>query len=311
MTESDRYDVAAIEAAHRTGLRFYAGVACFSDHATNFRLITERPELWPILETGEVRPQMEWYVGMTPADSRRQEEVLATIGAIARTYPIDGLFLDFVRWPLHWEIELRPGRPQPLDSSFDVATLAKFEAAAGTLPSSLDSVRAKAAWIGENRRSDWIDFKCRTITDFVARVRGVLKQARPGAELGVYVVPEMDGLTEPLTGQRIRDLAPLADWIAPMLYHNILLQPPAWVRSALNGVVEIAGPKTLPVLQADSNRDPVDTADWGPPMATDDFSAALAEVAARDNIAGLIVFPGTAMLNDGGAALRAGTQSWR
>ena len=112
MTESDRYDFSAIEATHDSGLRFYAGVACFSDHAANFRFIKERPELWPILENGERRPQMEWYVGMTPIDSRRQEEVLATIGSIARTYPVDGLFLDFVRWPLHWEIELRPGQRQ-------------------------------------------------------------------------------------------------------------------------------------------------------------------------------------------------------
>jgi hypothetical protein len=254
---------------------------------------------------------MEWYVGMTPTDSRRQEEVIAAIGAIARTYPIDGLFLDFVRWPLHWEIELRPGAPRPLDSSFDTAALAKFEAVNGTLPQSLDSIHAKAAWIRENRLMDWIDFKCRTVTDFVARARIVLKDARPDAELGVYVVPEVNGLTEPLTGQRIRDLAPLADWLAPMLYHNILLQPPGWVGSALQGVARIAGPKTLPLIQADSNRDADDAADWGPPMPTENFSAALAEVTARDDVGGLIVFPGSALLNDRAAALRAGTQAWR
>jgi hypothetical protein len=134
MTENDRYDFSAIEATRNSGLRFYAGVACFSDHSANFRFIKERPELWPILENGERRPQMEWYVGMTPIDSRRQEEVLATIGSIARTYPVDGLFLDFVRWPLHWEIELRPGQRKPLDSSFDPATLVKFEAAYGAFP---------------------------------------------------------------------------------------------------------------------------------------------------------------------------------
>ena len=171
---------------------------------------------------------------MTPTDSEASKQVLATIGSIARTYPVDGLFLDFVRWPLHWEIELRPGQRKPLDSSFDPATLVKFEAAYGALPGDLNSIPAKAAWIRENRLRDWIDFKCQVITDFVAKARSVLKDARPDAELGVYVVPDMDGMTEPLTGQRIRDLEPLADWIAPMLYHNILLQPPRlWVRSRL------------------------------------------------------------------------------
>jgi hypothetical protein len=309
MTENDRYDFSAIEATRNSGLRFYAGVACFSDHSANFRFIKDRPELWPILENGERRPRMEWYVGMTPIDSRRQEEVLATIGSIARTYPVDGLFLDFVRWPLHWEIELRPGRRKPLDSSFDPTTLAKFETTYGALPGDLNSIPAKAVWIRENRLLEWIEFKCQTITDFVAKARSVLKDARPNAELGVYVVPDMGGLTEPLTGQQVRDLAPLADRIAPMLYHNILLQPPAWVGSALKGAFEIAGAKTLPVVQADSNRDPNDTADWGPPMSAENFSACLDQVRRQDHIGGLIVFPGQALIEGRGAALRATTHA--
>jgi hypothetical protein len=311
MTESDRYDFSAIEGTRNNGLRFYAGVACFSDHSANFRLIKERPELWPILENGERRPQMEWYVGMTPIDSRRQEEVLATIGSIARAYPIDGLFLDFVRWPLHWEIELRPGRHKPLDSSFDPATLVKFEEACGALPGGLNSIPSKAAWVRENRLREWIDFKCQTITNFVAKARRVLKDARPDAELGVYVVPDMDGLTEPLTGQRIRDLTPLADWIAPMLYHNILLQPSAWVGSALKEVSQIAGMKTLAVVQADSNRDPNDAADWGPPMSAENFSACLSQVGTESDIGGTIVFPGRALIQGRGAALRAVTHGRR
>ena len=311
MTETDSYDFSAIEATHNSGLRFYAGVACFSDHAANFRFIKKHPELWPILENGECRPQMEWYIGMTPIDSRRQVEVLATIGSIARTYPVDGLFLDFVRWPLHWEIELRPGQRTPWDSSFDPATLAKFEAASGALPGGLNSIPARAAWIRENRLPDWIDFKCQVITDFVVKSRRVLKDVRPDAELGVYVVPDVDGLTEPLTGQRVRDLTPLADLVAPMLYHNILLQPPAWVAPAIREVSEIAGMKTLPVVQADSNRDPNDATDWGPPMSAEDFSDCLDYVGRQNNVAGLIVFPGRALNEGRGAALRAMTQARR
>jgi hypothetical protein len=122
---------------------------------------------------------MEWYVGMTPTDSRRQQQVLATIGSIARTYPVDGLFLDFVRWPLHWEIELRPGQRKPLDSSFDPATLVKFETAYGALPGDLKSIAAKAAWIRGIRLRDWIDFKCQVITDFVAKARAFSKTRDP------------------------------------------------------------------------------------------------------------------------------------
>ena len=150
MTESDSYELSALDATHKAGLRFFAGVACFSDHASNFHSLNKRPELWPVLENGERRPQMEWYVGMSPTDRRRQEEALAEIRSIARTYPVDGVFLDFARWPLHWEIELRPGRGRPLDLTFDPATLTKFEEATGPLPRGLNSTSAQAAWIRGN-----------------------------------------------------------------------------------------------------------------------------------------------------------------
>ena len=312
MTESDAYDRAAINETHAAGLRFYAGVACFSDHASNFRLLNERPELWPILEDGSRRPKIEWYVGMTPTDRRRQEDVLATVGSIARLYPIDGLFLDFVRWPLHWEIELRPGRSHPMDSSFDATTLAKFEEATGVLPrTGLGNARAKAEWIRQHRFREWYEFKCKVVTDFVREAGSVLKEARPEAGLGIYVVPDMNGLTEPLTGQRISDLAPLVDWVSPMLYHNILLQPPGWIASAIAEFANIAGPKTLPVVQADSNRDPVGAADWGPPMSDADSNAALVEVASRRDIAEIVVFPGTALLGARGEALGRAVGAWR
>ena len=305
MTESDSYELSVVDATHNAGLRFFAGVACFSDHASKFRSLRERPELWPVLENGARRPQMEWYVGMSPTDRRRQQETLAQIRVIARTFPIDGLFLDFVRWPLHWEIELRSGRDRPLDSSFDAATLAMFEKGTGALPRDLDSTEARAAWIRKNRLADWVEFKCKVVSDFVGEARNALKQANADAELGFYLVPDVNGLTEPLTGQRIKDLAPLVDWMAPMLYHNILLQPPAWVASTLAPLVAIAWEKTLPVLQADSNRYPALDADWGPPMSDVAWSETLSQVVGRSDIGGVIVFPGMALMGGRGASLRA------
>jgi len=304
MTESESYELPILNAAHKAQIRFFAGIACFSDHASDFRSLRRRPELWPVLENGERRPRMEWYVGMSPTDRSRQEETLAKIKSVARTYPVDGIFLDFARWPLHWEIELRPGRDRPLDSSFDAATLAMFEQATGALPRDLETTSARAAWIRRNRLAEWVEFKCKVVNDFVSEARQALKEAKAGAELGIYVAPDVNGLTEPLTGQRIKDLAPLVDWIAPMLYHNILLQPPAWIASTLASVVKVAGKKTLPVVQAESNRGP-DSGDWGPPMSDADWRETLSQVVARSDIGGLIVFPGTALMGGRGATLRA------
>ena len=143
------------------------------------------------------------------------------------------------------------------------------------------------------------------MNDFVGEARNALRETKADAELGIYVVPDVNGLTESLTGQRISDLARLVDWVAPMLYHNILLQPPTWIASALSSVVKVAGKKTLPVLQADSNRDPAVAGDWGPPMSNSDWSETLSQVAGRPEIDGLIVFPGMALMGERGDSLRA------
>lgn len=305
LTESENYEPHAIEAVHERGMRFHAGIACFSDHATGFSRLAARPELTPILQTGEKRPQMEWYIGITPTDRKHQEDVLASIDRITSDFEIDGLFLDFVRWPLHWEIELRPGRAAPPDSSFDAATIEAFAQATGLDPS-VGTTQEIASRILGQHHEEWIDFKCAVITTFVAEARGTLTSARSGAELGAFLVPDGAIASEAYTGQRLADLLPLVDWIAPMLYHNILLQPPGWVGERLNRIAPQAAGKTLPVIQADANRDPAVAADWGPPMDLDNWRATLAEVAGRSDIAGLVVFPGTSLGETGrGEALRA------
>lgn len=63
---------------------------------------------------------------------------------------------------------------------------------------------------------------CGLLSDSTVRMaREALRDARSDAELGIYVVPGVNGLAEPLTGQRVRDPEPLVDSVAPMLYHDI------------------------------------------------------------------------------------------
>ena len=153
-----------------------------------------------------------------------------------------------------------------------------------------------AAWILRHSAKEWVDFKCRVITDFVAEARDTLNRARATARLGAFLVPDGAVASEPLTGQRWEALAPLLDWASPMLYHNILLQPADWIGAMVDKAVRVMGRKTLPVIQADSSRDPTATGDWGPPMDDAGWQVALAEVVGRSDIAGFIVFPGPSLL---------------
>ena len=301
LTESDSYDEAAISAAHEVGFRFYAGIACFSDHATNFRKVVERPDLWPVLETGERRPQMEWYVGITPTDRGHQREILSTIRSVAATYPIDGLFLDFVRWPLHWEIELRPNHPRPPDSSFDTGTLAIFEHSTGvrlppdTVPTEgscgLDSGAASSGMGGVQVQG------CKRIC-----CRGACDLEGRKAERGVGPFHRSrrrwsDGGADRPAPARSRTLGRFGRSDALPQHPSPTLELDR--RSACSRSCGWRARRRCRFCRSNSNRDPGLAADWGPPMSVEDWRATLAEVAGRTDLAGLVAFPGGSLVGNG------------
>ena len=154
MTESEAYDPAAIDETHAAGLQFYAGVACFSDHASNFRLLNERPELWPILEDGSRRPQLEWYIGMTPTDSqapagrsgenRLDRQRVSNRWTFSRFRPLAP--------PLGNRTSSRPPAPPGLELRCGDAGEVRGRDRQCCLAPSLETTSAKAEWIRQNRR---------------------------------------------------------------------------------------------------------------------------------------------------------------
>jgi hypothetical protein len=119
-TESETYRDDLIEWTHERGFRWFGAIACFSDHANDHQLLRKRPELWPVEESGRPRPQMEWYIGVTPTFNDYNQSILERAQRVVEAHSLDGLFLDFIRWPIHWELEARAGAPTPSQSSFDL-----------------------------------------------------------------------------------------------------------------------------------------------------------------------------------------------
>ncbi len=299
-TESEFYRDDLIEITHRLGLRWVGGIACFSDHAHQHRLLQDRPELWPIDETGRRRPQMEWYIGITPTFEDYNTSRLELADQLVRNHPLDGFFLDFIRWPIHWELELRPGATRPLQSSFDPHTLARFQAETGIeLPTELGDISNQARWILSHHFTAWTDFKCRVITNFVQQASIRLRKIR-GQDflLGLYVLPFSPELLEPLAGQRLQNLAPWVDMIAPMAYHAILYRPIQWIGEVIQNMTSLVADKILPVLQVDSTEGAEKGADWGPPIPVHEWKDALRLTLNSSGIRGLIAFTGTALFRD-------------
>ena len=289
VTEAESYDDALIAQAHALGMQFFGGIACFLGRDSR---LAEHPHLWPVLETGQPRPKLNWYNGVIPTDDAYNAGRLALIARLTTAHARDGFMLDCIRWPLHWEVELRGAAPRPARASFDPITLRKFLEYSGLKrPGGVETAHASADWILNAHADAWHDFRCAVITRFVAAARAQVGAAK----LGVYLVPHADRALH--VGQRAADLALLVDYLAPMAYHSIAHRPPGWVTAVTDEIA--AHGRTLPVLQVSAGDNP----DWQP-LPVDEWAGVARAALGRADAAGLIAFTGPDLLRDGrGAAL--------
>jgi hypothetical protein len=308
VSESDSLDAVLLDAVRGEGLRWWAAVSLFSDHANGNAVLTSNPELRPVLETGDAREQMEWYIGTIPSDERHTEERLAVIERLVRAHEPDGLILDFARWPLHWELECRPGAPRPLLSSYDEVTLRRFRDEANVDVPDLPA-REAAAWIAAHAWSEWLDFRRDVITATVAEAARRARRDSWTAPVGVFTVPLPPRELELLVGQRLSDLGGVVDLVLPMTYHAILQRRPSWISQVVADHQRESGVPAVAVVQVDSTLGASFGADWGAPVTSEEWSAVVAEALASSGC-GMIAFPGSELLRpDRGLALRQALQA--
>ena len=104
---------------------------------------TRYPESRPVTAEGELLPAQDGYAGVNPTVLAVREELLARLAALVRDNELDGV-AHFIRWPSRWESP----NPRLYATSFDDATLRRFQEDTGTaLPSSLREPAERAAWI--------------------------------------------------------------------------------------------------------------------------------------------------------------------
>ncbi|MFJ4675863.1 hypothetical protein [Kitasatospora sp. NPDC088783] len=263
----------------RRGLRLHGSFACFRG-----------PDGPPAVDQdgGPWQP-MEWYTGVRPNDPDWNARLAERLTTALRTAPVDGLLLDFLRWPLHWELELRPGA-RPRSASYDPDTLRQFTARTGLRPPGPGA--AAARWIAAHHADAWTEFRTAAVTGAARLLAAAARTARPGLPVGAFLVPAADETERRAqVGQDARELARVLDLLLPMAYHAILHRDPRWPARLLRGP---ALPVPLvPVVQttADAAAALGRPADWGPPIDTADFTALLDHTLAAGS-GSICLFPG-------------------
>ena len=226
---------------HRAGLRVLGSVACYSDHAEP----VQRTDLRPVDERGGWAP-MEWYTGIVPTDSAYNDVLIRRCAELAGRDYLDGLMLDFLRWPLHWELELRPGAA-PRHSSFDPGTLAAFSRDTGvTLP------RDAAGSLLGPLRIQWYAWREQTITAMAAHLTTAIRRKRPDAFVGLFLVPG-DAAQRRLVGQDVTALGAYIDVFYAMTYHRIVRQPATWIADVVTDLRARTDRPVVPMVQTSAD----------------------------------------------------------
>jgi hypothetical protein len=223
----------AVAALRAAGFKVHAWLPALK----NDRLAKERPQ-WAMHRIGSSEPSRGW---LSPHRKEVRAHVAETAAHLVRTYDIDGVNLDYIRYPAS-------------DYDFGTAALAAFEAEAD------DPARKRpfADWgvVGRDGSSIWLSwerFRIETIADVVAEVRVAMEAAtnRPVA-LSAAVIA--DSVAYPGVRTFAQDYTLLAqhlDAVLPMAYASQENEDAAWVTTiALQASQRVTKSKLLMALGA-------------------------------------------------------------
>lgn len=254
-------NLAFVEAAHVAGLKVFAEFGCFVGREWWERL----PESRPITAQGQCLEPEGWYYGVNPSVPEVRQERLDAMERLLTDYDLDGVWLDFIRWPCHWEV-LQPYLPQ---TSFDAGTLTCFAADTGIDVPVNDPIAASARLLGPHV-SAWSGWRCQQITAWVAEARSRLDRIRPGLTLGLFGVPwqlsDYDGAILNVIGQDYAVLGRYIDVFSPMVYHKMCNFTVDWIGRVTEEIHRLSNKPVWPIIQ--SVEEPA-------PLSADEFAQAL------------------------------------
>ena len=252
---------AFVEAAHAAGLRVMAEFGCFVGE----KWWASHPESRPIMADGQPMPTQDWYAGVTPTAPTIREELLGKLAALVRERDLDGVWLDFIRWPARWETP----QPRLMQTSFDAHTTQLFLADTGLKPP--ERLPTLVDWILGEHESLWTEWKCAQIVSFVRQAAEVVRrEAKRECLLGIFSVPwrltDFDGAMRRIVAQDLRALAPYVDIFSPMVYHRMCEQSVGWIASVTEEAHQLSGKPIWPIIQTMSQPDELSVTEFGSAM---------------------------------------------
>lgn len=242
---------------------------------------TSHPESRPITAVGQPLFKDRWYAGVCPNQDWLREAKLNEIEAMLTSGYYDVINLDFIRYPVHWEVP----EPRIPDTCYGPVCLRKFQKDTGIrIPDSLAQVSEKARWIKANHVDAWYRWRADQITGFAAEVKRLRDEIRPATLISLAAVPwqasDYDNAIYRVVGQDFKALAAVIDVFNPMSYHALNHRRVEWIGEVNRDLRRVTGKPVWPFVIFDTEHE-LRREEW-----RETFGQALANGAT-----GLIVFP--------------------
>lgn len=211
----------------------------------------KKPESRPINSSGEHIEKIKWYCGVCPNQEWLRRQKLNEVRVILTKYSVDGIWLDFIRYPCYWE----GSKPELEETCFCKICLDMFQRETRVkIPEELSSVSQKARWILEEKQDAWIDWKCSRITRFVRDVKKIIEEVKPGVKLGLFGVPwtehDYDNAIKRIICQDYKQLSEYVDVFSPMVYHKLCGRKLNWIVEVTDYLHHLTNRPVLPIIQA-------------------------------------------------------------
>ena len=169
---------AYIDECHKLGMELHAWITVYyvgnkDGKNASLSVFNQKPE-WRITDNNGGCYGDSVAMFLNPANPEVSDFLIESYRYILENYDIDGLQLDYVRYPHNGT---------DTDYGYDDATLSAFESKYGIMPEYKPS---------ESYWKDWCAFRASYVTDFVRRVRSLIDEVAPDVMLSADVYGNMD-----------------------------------------------------------------------------------------------------------------------
>jgi hypothetical protein len=213
------------------------------------------PESRPVMADGSPLPQVQGYAGVCPNQEWLQQQKLEEIKGMLRTGSYDVIILDFIRYPVHWEVP----KPTMPDTCYCRVCLSRFQKETGVyLPRELNSVADQSAWIRKNHADRWFQWRAYQITAFCAKVSELRDRYSSGTLISLAAIPwqpsDYDNAAHKVAGQDFRQLAKFIEVFSPMSYNVLNGRPVQWIGEVNAYFVQETGRQVWPIVIFDQEK---------------------------------------------------------